>query len=408
VAASRKTLSSYLVHPLILALLIIAALLANYWDKKLVAAYLSFVFLFSLLAALWSRQSLNKLSVGLETSQQELFAGQEITLQYEIKNDKLLPLIWLEIWQPLPPRLMLQPVGEFQTVYDGPEGEGRQFYQKKLAFIKWYSQNVFATRWQALRRGVYTLKELTLRSGDGFGLAVKNKRVGLDKPISIVVYPRLVPVNTDIFFRPLLADGWGHRGLLEDTSILKGLRDYKPADSWKRINWRLLAKNNVLQVNEYEYVAPRVVHFIIDLHSFYTGDGLLCEKMLELIASVMVDLHSRGLRCGVSLPSFGGEAPVNLFASSEAVSITDVLYHLALAESSIPGGVFDEEEILRFADEGSSIYYVTADMRQAVTCSLWRLLEQNNITVLYGGSDDAGNIFTSCRLWPLELLRGED
>ena len=53
----------------------------------------------------WSRQSLHGLTFRLTLGQTRAFPGEEIDLVFELTNEKILPLSWLQIEEELPYRM---------------------------------------------------------------------------------------------------------------------------------------------------------------------------------------------------------------------------------------------------------------------------------------------------------------
>ena len=114
------------------------------------------------------------------------------------------------------------------------------------------------------------------------------------------------------------------RGCIEDNTLFKGIHDYQSGDSIKHINWRVLARQGELTVNEYQSVIPRHVTFVLDLLSFTTWreettnsgtmmvldrfDSESLEDMISLTASCILALTERKIRCTLVLPAFGDHA----------------------------------------------------------------------------------------------------
>ena len=216
----------------------------------------------------------------------------------------------------------------------------------------------------------------------------------LELPLVFVVYPKIQPVRTELFLRDLWDSQWGGRGYMEDVTVLKSARPYQGADSWKRINWRMAARQQQLQVNLFETILPRAAHFILDGQSFLEDpEGL--EDALSLLASVCLRLGEAGVPCGLSLPGGADHPPRNLFAADGAAP-EDLLF--ALAEYRLreaPAWLREEEELepyrlsgfdrdglLRGSSRAGRICLLTREMESFRCWSLLEGLEAASLMVL--------------------------
>ncbi len=144
----------------------------------------------------------------------------ETTFSYTVKNDKLLPLIWLELSQGIPERDCLTPDETFEryACLSG-EAQGREStpdtadrpapdaYRRTFSFVMGHETLTLRSVWTARRRGVYRMDRLMLRSGDGFGLSQVEAPCPPSKLPQVLVYPRSVPVDISLF----LQDSGGSR-----------------------------------------------------------------------------------------------------------------------------------------------------------------------------------------------------
>lgn len=353
--------SSLLISPVALAVwgvLLIAAILTG---QTLFSLLLLGALLTALLARLWGLGSLKNVRVGLRADTTRVYAGDRLTLTYQVENGKFLPLIWLEVLQRLPKDGCMEPedqelLGEMplpeeeleqvrsryaQAVREaeknpdqgkklGPLVETCPALRSKFSFVLWYQQLEWDCVWLAKKRGLWHPEELLLRSGDGFGLAQAEQLCPVEKKPLLVVYPKLVPVNV----APLLGNLWeaqtGSAGTYEDCTILRGERDYQWGDPWKRIDWRVAARGGGLQVKLYETIQPKSIHFLLDGASFLgrSEDNRELEEAISIVASLMVNLSAAQVHCGLSLPRTPSMASADLFPGEETTA-DDLLLYLA-------------------------------------------------------------------------------
>ena len=327
--------SSLIVSLPAVLLWLILGLVCAAFSLSLLSGIFLFLFLLCAAARYWGARAMEGLSMELGCERLRLYPGMSTELDYTLKNNKLLPLIWLELSQNAPERDCMSPDESFEQyeyipLEDSDESRIRS-WRRSFSLVMPYETLSVSTAWQANRRGLYKPDFLLLRSGDGFGLTQVERRFPADRLPEFVVYPRNVPVDVSMF----LQNDWEHvvgsAGFAEDISILRGTRPYQAGDSWKRINWRLAAREpGQIKVNFYETVQPRTVMFILDGESFcgFEDDFSLLEESLEVLGSVINALFEKGVCCGLCLPSSRRFPSLALPPTMER-SAAELLYYLA-------------------------------------------------------------------------------
>lgn len=323
--------SSILVSTPVLAILGIGMLISFRLNAPLVAGLCLFFLLFGFLCRYWSVRAIQNVSIRVECSKTRLFPGQETTICYEVENNKLLPLIWLELSQNGPEKECFTPDDAFESYHpsyqENPE-HSIPFLRQSFSFIGSFQSLQVDSTWHAKRRGLYLIDQLVARSGDGFGLAQGDQTLPAQELPTLAVYPKQVEVDLSLFLQPQWDCAAGSRGWMEDNTILKGNREYQPGDNWKHINWRMAAREQGLPINLYETIQPRGIRFILDGESFCGKHEEALEHTLEILASVLTGLSSAGLSCSLSL-SKSNRFPATTLFSGEDGSVEDLLLHLA-------------------------------------------------------------------------------
>ena len=198
---------------------------------------------------------------------------------------------------------------------------------------------------QTLRRGVVPIESIRLQAGDGLGMAANYRDAALDRPVRLMVYPALVPVDIRPFSRLITLAEAGARGQTEDITLLKSSRPYQHGDPMKRINWRYLALTGRMEVNQYETITPGCITFVLDLTSFRyfetytttrdTKDTRIVlrekplEKMLSVLASCLRQMSEQGLRFALIIPGYGTREPVLCRPGSDETALYTALEALA-------------------------------------------------------------------------------
>lgn len=300
---NRAKSSSLMVSGPALGLFAAGLTLALWRKAVLMAALCLFFLLLGIVCRVWCDRATRGLRLHMECPRTRLFPGQETTISYEVTNDKLLPLVWMELSQNGPEKGCLTPDDAFESYAVPYEDRERPvpFLRQSFSYIGSFQTVRIDSRWKAERRGLYVIDRLVARSGDGFGLAQNEHTLPSKELPMIAVYPRPVDVDLSMFLRPRWDSNVGNRGWMEDNTVLRGNREYQPGDNWKHINWRMAAREQGTPINLYETILPGSVRFILDGESFCGFEDEL-EDVLEILAALVTGLSAAGLDCSLAIP----------------------------------------------------------------------------------------------------------
>ena len=302
-----ETRSSLFVSPGALVLSLVLSVTCAILDRPELCAAFACLFFLCLAARLWGQHTLRKVTASCFGEPAALFPPGQVTLTFRIRNNKLLPLLWLEVVQKLEADAPLLPADPEEvahlTVTDGEGSRQETYLYKKFTFRTGREELLWESPWQACRRGIFHPGQLQLRSGDGFGLMQSQQTLDSQAGV-IAIYPALQPVDTALFLRDTWETASGARGYLEDPTVIQSTRGYTPQDSFRRINWRLTARTQETMVNTYETILPKAACFILDGESFngITPQTEALEDTLSILASLVMSLTEAGLSCSLSLP----------------------------------------------------------------------------------------------------------
>lgn len=212
-------------------------------------------------------------------------AGDELVLSYEIKN----------------PTALTFPLLEFI------EGGGFTRGAKNSRFLSLEPRST--QRWESLvrieRRGKYHYGEAELVIRDIYGLFALRKRIR--SPISITVYPRIVPLER---LRP---EGLRQLGELlvgdpfaRDLSELSSIRPYQDGDPLHYMHWRLSARGGEPLIKQFARRGDVGLDIVLDselAHYASDSDGRLADLGAETAISLVDYLLTRGAQCRLFLSS---------------------------------------------------------------------------------------------------------
>jgi uncharacterized protein (DUF58 family) len=253
-------------------------------------SYLSYLVLFVALA-MWflARLTLEGLTVKRTIGQSYAHLGDTIELNYELTNDHGLGKMWLEVFErsnwpePLPGRVLS--IGGRKT-------------------RKW---KVLA---KAQRRGRFRLGPIVLRSGDPFGLFGTEARIASEA--LLLVYPRVVALPywglPGSFLEGNVLTG---QRSLQSTSMVMGIREYRPGDAMNRIHWPSSVRHRRLQVKEFELdkTADLWIYLDLDAHAHHGEGEDSTEERAVTVAASVVSKALRGHR-NVGMVTNGSRAEV--------------------------------------------------------------------------------------------------
>ena len=312
----------------------------------------SLVLIVWILAKFWDRFAFKKVSHGRSLGRAHAFVGDSVEYSVTLTNDKLVPLIWVDIQDNFPPELDL-PGGTVR----GTGIEIDREHRITTSLLP-YQQVTWKYNLRCKARGYHRIGPARLRSGDIFGFtAAETRMVGVDH---ILVYPQIIELKELIFpSEHPLGETSSRRPIYQDPSRFFGLRNYQPQDPMKHIDWKATAKRFQLQTKVFEPVVS--LNVLIALNAT-TGEFAwqgtnrrLFERAVTIAASVANDCSKAGYEFGLisngvavysgkwlSVPFGSSSLQLGLVLESLAmagpysvISLTDVLQH---ERSSLPPG----------------------------------------------------------------------
>lgn len=358
--------SALLVSVGVIAAAFLGAIAAWWVGEDGLGVLLMAVAVTGLVSRLWGLYALRGMEVTAAAERETLSVGQRVTVRYTLKNNKWLPLVWVELCQDVPPRDCLVPDDTFvRKEFSDEEAQhtGRKrAYLARFSFVMGWSELSWDTVWTGEHRGVYRPQDIVLRSGDGFGLTQSSGEVSGLAGRTLVVWPRIVPVEIWPFLRHVWSGTTGRAGWSEDPTVMRGERAYQPGDPWKRIDWRTAARTDELMVRQFDTVTPLSVLFILDALPMRDP-----EEGISITASLIRALTHSGIDCGLALPATGASAPLLLRPEDPAVTEAQCLYALAAFEAESVTDRFDERAIMSAA-AGTGQVWIVSEGAGSMSC----------------------------------------
>jgi len=344
----------------------------------------------------WSRHVFDRVSLARRLDERHLFIGEGVGLDVELENRKRLPLPWFE-W-----RLAVADVVRVDGEALGAAASPGWNWITRRGAIGWRERQAWRFTLQATERGYHAVGPATLRSADLLGMF---PRV-IEDPSSdhLLVFPRVYTMQelglpAD---RPF-GDRKGHNRLYEDPLRVAGLRDYRPGDPMRRIDWKATARRGEFQSKVYDPSATEQLYIMLNVDTMeHSWEGYLkdeLERSISVAASVAV--WAAGQRFAVGLLANGAypdaDRPIRLAPSRSREQITRILEALAVVQpltlGDLAGAIRREGGRL---PAGSTIVMVASFMPPALAGVVVRLHDEGHRVQV---------LATSSRVAP-ELLPG--
>ncbi|MEX2226319.1 MAG: DUF58 domain-containing protein [Dehalococcoidia bacterium] len=346
-------------------------------------------------ATLWARWSLRRLSYERVMPEDHVFPGEHIALRLRITNDKPLPLTWIEATERFGPGVVVVDEPNFRP--GTSTGAGLSDWRTSVRSHQRVSRTY---ELMCAERGVYEIGGVRLRSGDPLGLFTDDRVE--ERRARVTVYPRTAPLG-DLSLpsiRPYGEAAGGAR-IFEDPSRIVGVRDYRPGDSLRRIDWKATARLGVMQSRVYDPSASR--HLLLCLNTQTTDPAWagvvteLLERSITVAASIARDAYeerySVGLLANSTFPD--ADRSIRIPPGRRAEQFIRILEALAVVTPFVLeplSAMLDREEHRLVA--GTTVAVVTGMMTDELASAIVRLRRRGHTMVV---------LSTSGETWPERL-----
>lgn len=344
--------------PAIGGILLVLGLILSQVPLLLVAFLL---FLIRGVTGLWDRYGLVRVEFRRRLSATRAFFGEEVYLEMEVDNRKILPLPWMEVDDEMPEAVT------FLRGATTPSHKVGRVYLTNLLSLGWYHRVRRRYPIRCDMRGSFAFGPAKIRSGDLFGFS--RREMDINRTDRLLVYPRLVPLEQPkIPSKQPLGDIRTKRFIFQDPILTLGVRDYAYGDSLKRIHWKTTARTGRLQTKVYEPTTSADMGIMLDVRTVPPPGWGAVTQLQELgimtAAAVADHAMAAGYRVGLYVNQrrqYTGD-PVRLPPSQhpeQMVNILEALAQIHHSVESLPVARFVSLES-RLLPWGSTIAVITA------------------------------------------------
>jgi uncharacterized protein (DUF58 family) len=173
-------------------------------------------------------------------------------------------------------------------------------YLTRSTHLAWYERVSWPVDLDAPARGFYRFGPSRLTSGDVFGFFTSEREDF--NYTNVIVYPTTytMPELGLPADRPF-GDRKGPDPLFEDPGRFAGLRDYRPGDSMRRIDWKATARRMDLQSRVYEPSSTLHMLVAVNVHTLaHSWEGYVPET-LERVLCVAGSVARFGFEAGYAV-----------------------------------------------------------------------------------------------------------
>ena len=365
------------------ALLIFIGLVASHGLLLVVG---SLVIIIALVARLWDRFAFRRVTHTRLLSRQRAFIGDSLEYSVTLYNDKILPLIWVDIQDAFPEGLEL-PGGHMRA----PGMEMAQQHRITASLLP-YQRVTWKYSLRCIRRGYHRIGPVRLRSGDIFGFS--STETQFSDTDRLLVYPRVVDLHQLIFpAEHPTGEARGRRPLFQDTTRFIGHREYRPSDPMKHIDWKASARLQKLQTKVYEpAVSLNVLIALNGATSEFAWQGThprFFERAVTAAASAASFCAARGYSFGLLSNAVGGYSGkwLSVPLGSATPQLSLVLEALAMSGPYVVTSLVEALRGERHSlPPGATVVLVTAVITKALADEAAEIKQRGyEVLALYSG-----------------------
>lgn len=366
---------------------------------------------------LWNQLCLAGLYYERHLSEVRAFEGETVTLTLRVRNQKLLPLTWLNIQDIFPPELPVRdaaratkpdkPATEKHQAGKGSATQSNSSAQELSAkemivnpatnlaeFHSFWMPGAFQRLARTFQvdctvRGYHDFGPATINTGDGFGFFASKAR--LPSVQRLIVYPKIYDVAAlQLPSKNPFGEARAPQSLFEDPLRTVGIREWQSWDSQRRVHWKATARHQQLLSRVYEPSEELQVQLFLNTTTFerhwhgYIPE--LQERAISVAGSLAALADEQRLPVGLIangvLP--GSDQPIRLLPGRNPNQLLRILELLAAVTpfASQPMEVLLLEEAPKMP-WGATLVVVSAIAHEALLATMLDLAAAGRRLVLF-------------------------
>ena len=350
----------------------------------------AFVGLACFAAMLWARYSLRRVSYERYVPEDHAFPDDALAVELRVTNRKRLPLPWLDVRERFP-ESMVPPDVRDEFITAGQVMVAQTDWRTSVGGFQRVTRDY---RLHCPDRGIYELGPGRLKAGDPFGLFTDDRPE--DRLTPVVIYPHTVAIE-ELGLPARRPYGEMRRGLrlFEEPSRVAGVRDYRPGDTLRRVDWNATARAGKLQSRVYDPASSHHLLLCLNTQTLVPAwAGFvpeLLERCITVAASIARDAYDRRYSIGMiangSVPAADrairiapGHRPEQFIRLLEALAVIGPFVLEPLAAT------LDREE--HRLGIGTTIAVITATMPEELASTVMRLKRRGHAVLVLSASGE--------------------
>ena len=328
---------------------------------------------------LFNKKVFKNLDYQCEFSVKEAHEGDDIFLVETIKNKKLLPVPWLKV--EIQSSRWLDYAGTRSVVAQDKRHVTSSF------LLKSFQKTTRRWKLKCLKRGVFTIENTTLVSGDPLGIYTPS--IASNVNATLVVYPEII--DFEEMFIPtnfLQGNTIVRRWIIDDPFIVSGAREYTPQDSMNRIHWGATAREGRLMVKKNDFTSELSLSVLLNMQSMeneyeYVVDKNIAEFGIKVAATIFDKCLKMGMPVRFGTNGYTSDEKGKSILTGESAGrdhISDLLKILAKLELRSAKDFEDYLKEVVDSVTGTDIILVTAYITENM-CNIIRDLSRKNNAV---------------------------
>lgn len=234
----------------------------------------------------------SNLDYSMEIDKKTAEIGEDIEIMSIVENRKILTVSFLRLREEFPKGLNKKE--NIYSLFIMPYQRVRRTYK------------VFAEK-----RGLYSIKNVSLEVGDFIGFETRKSRVELDK--ELIVFPKKAELDESIVpFGSLSGDISVKRWIIYDPLMTIGIREYTGNEPERFIHWPSSIKYNQLMVKNFDFTTDNSVMVVLNVEtmkpSWKPVEEELIERVISLTRGVMEEFEELKIPYGLACNAYNNKA----------------------------------------------------------------------------------------------------
>lgn len=337
---------------------------------------------------LWSWLSLERLTYHRTLSRHRVFIGEAVELTATLTNAKGIPLSRVRVEDTIPSEV------EVLSRAVQPTAHGKLSRLTRVTSVGPYERVRWSYQVRGTQRGFYRLGPATLGAGDIFGFFQRRQHAAEEE--YLLVFPKPVPLpDLGIPSRRVLGEHPAVEKLYQDPARLAGVRDYRPGDPVKYIDWKATAHRGDLQVRVFEPGASPLVTIFLNIDTIGAYWGGYIPKNFERAVTVAASLAQETLALGLPVGFYTNglsvlyDRPMNVSPGRHPQQLPLIFEALAMVSPVVMTPI--EEKLwdqMRKLPLGATVVLVTAVLPIDLAKTLEALARQRRSPIVLWVADE--------------------